>query len=149
MSKEITVRLADRKDVNAIYGLGVKASGFAVSKKIKFYEKKEIKQWIQGRKNNIVLIAETNSKIVGFAYVKIMSWHWAMVDNFYVLPAYRRKGIGSLIEKSLESELRKKGISYVSRLVKPSHKTSMKFLEKRNFKKESNYAWFDKFLRPE
>ena len=39
-----------------------------------------------GTPNNILGVAEHNDAIVGFFFCKVMSSHWAMLDNFYLLP---------------------------------------------------------------
>lgn len=89
---KIKIRFANKNDINKIFTLGKGTSEFAVSKYIKFYEKSEIKQWIKERRNNIIILAEQNSNIIGFMYCNIMSNHWAMIDNFYILSKFRNKG---------------------------------------------------------
>ncbi|MCX6815531.1 MAG: GNAT family N-acetyltransferase [Candidatus Aenigmarchaeota archaeon] len=140
------IRHATEKDVQGIYKIGTSTTEFEVSRKIKFYKKSELLQWIKDRKGNIVLVAVLDGKIAGFASCKIMSHHWAMVDNFYVLKKYRKEGIGSQIEDHLERELRKKKVKYVTRLVGAEHKNSRIFLKKRGFKEHDKYIWIDKFL---
>lgn len=140
------IRLANESDVDAIYKIGISSREFAVSKVIRFYQKDEITQWVKDRKNDVIIVAKINSMIVGFACCKIMSQEWAVVDNFYVLPKFRKKGIGTRIEKFLERELKKRRISYITRLVKPKHRASRKFLKKRGFKEHDKYIWIDKLL---
>lgn len=148
MAQEIQARLARLKDAGAIYGIGRNTKAFAVSNTVPFYLKKEVIQWIKDKKDNLVMVAESNSRVIGFASCKIMSYHeWAMVDNFYVLPRFRKKGVGTMMERFLEKELRKKGIHYMTRLVRPGNRHSRKFLRKSSFKEHGTYIWVDKFLR--
>ena len=145
-NEKIKIRFANKKDVYPIYRIGTSTQEFAVSKGIRFYEKDEIGQWIKDRENNMIVVATTNSKIVGFACCKIMTQYWAMVDNFYVSSIFRKKGIGTRIENFLEKELKKRRIDYITRLVKPKNKASRKFLKERGFKEHNRYIWIDKTL---
>jgi len=145
-NEKIKIRFANKKDVYPIYRIGISTQEFAVSKRIRFYEKDEIGQWIKDRENNVIVVATMKSKIVGFACYKIMTQYWAMVDNFYVSPLFRKMGIGTRIENFLEKELKKRRIDYITRLVKPENKSSRKFLKERGFKEHNRYIWIDKPL---
>jgi GNAT superfamily N-acetyltransferase len=140
------LRHATEKDVHDIYKIGTSTTEFELSRKIKFYKKSELRQWIKDKKNNIVLVAVLDGKIIGFTVCKVMSHHWAMVDNFYVLKKYRKEGIGTYIEDHLESQLRKRKVKYVTRLVGADHRNSRMFLKKRGFREHDKYIWIDKFL---
>jgi GNAT superfamily N-acetyltransferase len=143
---KLRIRFAKIDDVEAIFRIGRKSNEFSVSNKIRFYEKDEIAKWVNERENNIVIVAESNSVIIAFAYCKLMSHHWALVDNFFVMPEFRKIGIGSKMEDFLEKELVKRKINYVSRLVKPDHRNSRKFLKVKGFKEHDKYIWIDKLL---
>ena len=75
------VRLANTGDVDQIFGLGASESAFEISPAIHFYEKTELQEWLNTPRDNVLLVAEESSQIVGFLYAKIMSHHWAMLDN--------------------------------------------------------------------
>ncbi len=143
---KLIIRNAKKADVNQIYKIGTSTGDFSVSKEIKFYKKYELIEWIKNKQNNIIIVAETNSKIIGFVSCKIMSFHWAMVDNFLVLSKFRKNNIGSQIQTFLEKELKKRKISYLTGLVKPQKRIIRKFLKKYGFKEQDKYIWVDKFL---
>lgn len=147
--KKLAVRHAAEKDAEKIYRLGMTTRDFAVSRHIKFYQKDEIAEWIRNKENNILIVAEVNSRIVGFVYCKIMSHHWAMVDNFYVLPKFRKEGVGTSVEEVLLAELRRRNVRYITLLVKPENKIMRRFLRKRGFGEQGQYVWVDKLLRSE
>ena len=143
---KLIIRNAKKADVNQIYKIGTSTGDFSVSKEIKFYKKYELIEWIKNKQNNIIIVAETNSKIIGFVSCKIMSFHWAMVDNFLVLSKFRKNNIGSQIQTFLEKELKKRKISYLTGLVKPTNPKNTKIIQKYGFKEQDKYIWVDKFL---
>ena len=139
------IRHAAKADVGRIYKFGTATSAFRVSSKIKFYEKTELTEWVKDKKDNIVVICEDGRNIIGFAYCKIMSNHWAMLDNFYVDPKSRKHGAGSKLQEFIESELLKRKIKYLTLLVEPGNK-ARGYLKNHGFSEQGKYVWTDKFL---
>ena len=69
-----------------------------MSDRIRFYEKTELEQWIAVPRHNIVLVVQKwKDRWQGLVYCKVMSHHWAMLDNFYVLPGFRGYGYDELL----------------------------------------------------
>ena len=141
---QVIIRRATQADVAHIYKIGTAYSDFAVSKRIRFYEKDEVKEFIRRKSENIFLVAELDGKIIGFLSCKIMSRHWAMIDNLFIKPEYRGAGSGKRLLETCLGELKRRRVGYVTRLIK---------LEKfgkeyplMGFKPESKYVWIDKFI---
>jgi hypothetical protein len=87
----LIVRDAVPEDVSEIYALGRSDAAFRVSEAIHFYEERELSEWIARPEENILCVALSGSEIIGFCFCKVMSYHWAMLDNFYVKPGSRGK----------------------------------------------------------
>lgn len=138
------IRDAEFTDIDAILTLG-NDNAFAVSKHISFYERPELYEWIAERNNNIMLVAATSEQIAGFLYCKIMSCHWALLDNFYVHPNQRGHGYGRHLLLELNERLRKRGITYLSCLAIDDASLSAQ-LNKLGFCRTKSYAWYETFL---
>src|SRR5208283_4455560 len=108
----VAIRPATLADLEEIHKLGMSYPDFAVNKRIRFYEKSDIREWIAKKSQNVFLVADSNGKIVGFSYAKIMSYYWAVIDGFFIAPRYRRRGIGTELLHRCTAELKKHGVDY-------------------------------------
>jgi ribosomal protein S18 acetylase RimI-like enzyme len=141
-----TVRDAELSDVDAIYALGTGDKAFAVSEHISFYEKLELQEWIAERHDNILLVAESSEQPVGFLFCKIMSYHWALLDNFYVHSAWRGHGCGRQMIRELSARLRSRGTVYMSCLAASEDDGLSAYLQKLGFRRTKSYSWHENFL---
>jgi GNAT superfamily N-acetyltransferase len=123
-----------------------KIKDFKVSKKMLFYELEEIIYWINHPKENLLYGIFDKNICIGFCFCKIISNHWALIDNFYILPEYRNKNIGTKLQKYIEKILKLKGINYISRVTRSNNYKMHSFLMRNKYKKHHEYIWFDKFL---
>jgi ribosomal protein S18 acetylase RimI-like enzyme len=144
--KPVTVRFADPAEAEAICQIGTADPSFEVSPLIRFYERSEVEEWARDRQNNLMLVAEAGDQLVGFLFCKIMSQHWAMLDNFYVRPPYRHPSIPVALSEFLTGELERRGISYLTCLVREDHVALARLLEARGFAPTHKYTWFEQFL---
>jgi N-acetylglutamate synthase-like GNAT family acetyltransferase len=142
----IKIRSAKESDVEQIYLFGRKINEFAVSSNMKFYYKRELKEWIKKPKENILLVAADSKQIAGFLYAKIISKDWCMLDNVAVREKYRNQGIGTNLIDKLNKILKKKNIEYVHAIVGIEHKKSRKFWNKQKFKESNKFIWIEKFI---
>jgi ribosomal protein S18 acetylase RimI-like enzyme len=140
------IRFAEPSDAEAIYSLGISDSSFQVSPIIRFYEKTEIEQWSRERDNNILLVAEAENEIIGFLYCKIMSHHWAMLDNFYIRPESRNRTCSEALWNALLKELKARQLTYLTCLVREDHKPLARLLRQGGFIERNRYVWFELFL---
>lgn len=103
------------------------------------YNHKQIEAWISDTKNNInksywqdvltkqfVLIAQQDSKIVGFASLKNANH----IDLLYVHKNYQRQGIANQLYSTIEFRTKQK---HQSSLTSEVSKTAKPFFEKQNF----------------
>ena len=142
----VTIRNASVTDIDAINSLGHSDSMFHVSERIHFYEYEELKEWIQNPRENILCVADLDGEMVGFFFCKIMSWHWAMLDNFYSVPTARDGRIGSLMFDSLISQLKERKIHYLTTLVEDGRIALSRYLRQKGFRASKKYEWHELFI---
>lgn len=136
------VRCANKRDVSAILALGSDPS-FVVSERIRFYEKEELLEWVSLPDPNILLVAEDKREICGFLFCKKMSCHWAMLDNFYVEPAFRKSIATSLLLQRLTEELKCRRVSYLSILVDSQRRSLVRLARLHGFQESKQYVWLE------
>jgi len=139
------LRFASIEDADLIYSFS-SLPDFKVNDKIVFYEKKEIKEWLENIWDNKFALLFVNKKIAGFCFYKLMSYHWALIDNFFIKKEYRRDGYGTKLQEFVENNLKESGIFYISRTTRANNNLMHAFLNKTGYSNRGDYTWFDKFL---
>src|ERR1051325_435638 len=140
------IRQATLRDAEEIYELGKSDSAFEVSRSIPFYERTELEEWVRSPKDNVLLVAYADGRVVGFLFCKVISHHWAMLDNFYVLPQLRQQGIGSSLLTALTGALKSRGIEYVSALCNANDARLLDQLSRKGFLPAKTYVWLELFV---
>jgi GNAT superfamily N-acetyltransferase len=143
---EVTVRDAIATDIDAIYSLGRSDKNFAVSEQIPFYEKEELQEWVDSPRDNILCVAESESTVVGFFFCKVMSCHWAILDNFYIAKEHRGDGGGWILLGALFTRLRARNIVYLTTLVEHDRTQLHELTKHYGFQQAKSYDWFELFL---
>lgn len=95
-------------------------------------------------KNNFVLVAESDSKLIGLitASSRLVVRYpipIAQVDEFYVDPAFRQHGVGRELMKGMEDIVRDNGIQRIYIESGYKHTLGHKFYEKSGYKNEGYY----------
>jgi ribosomal protein S18 acetylase RimI-like enzyme len=92
------------------------------------------------RDDIILLVADSLGKIVGVVRVEIRSRIFyepliaGVITDLYVLPSYRRKGVGETLVSSVIKILRSRGVSLVSAEFPPMNKIAVEFYTNMGFK---------------
>jgi ribosomal protein S18 acetylase RimI-like enzyme len=88
-----------------------------------------------------LIVAEENNKIVGYLLYKLDASYpfkvkekWAYISDLYVLPEYRRRGIGNALINQMEEIVKKSGIYKVRLLVWGENTNALEFYKKLGFK---------------
>lgn len=141
-----TVRPARTEDATAIRALGLSDSAFRVSERIAFYELEELVEWAESPRDNLLFVADADGELTGFFFCKIMSQHWAMLDNFYVVPTRRSTRTVSKLRDALLDALRDRGIVYLSTLAAREDAALQRTLEHFGFQHSKSYEWLEMFI---
>jgi len=98
-----------------------------------------------------VFIAEDNGKIVGFLKADVeqidhffLNPQIIYLDDIFVLPEYRRKGIAKTLVKEAEKLAKEKGIKRIQARVYSFNKRMQSFLESQGY--HAPYATWDKTI---
>jgi ribosomal protein S18 acetylase RimI-like enzyme len=133
MEKNITVRKAERSDLEAVLKIYDSAKSNLGQTATKYVED-AINQNELG--NVSLLVAEVDGKIVGAVKLKRKRSHIGNVGLIAVLPEYRRLGIGNLLYKVMIWIFAKEGRIKISDQMTEPNEPMQKFFEKLGFVKE-------------
>ncbi|WP_292367589.1 GNAT family N-acetyltransferase [Methanoregula sp. UBA64] len=140
------IRRATPADIDAVFAIGTAEPAFGVSSAIRFYERCELEEWVAAPKENILLVLEDEDGIAGFLFCKIMSSHWAYLDNFYLRPGNRGRGYGRLFMEALLARLKCQGIAYLSTLIDKEDTFLTGYVTTYGLESEKTYVWMDRFV---
>jgi hypothetical protein len=143
---QYVVSEASSKDIDDIVKIGSSDAAFAVSDVIRFYEKSELREWANKPDDNILLVARRNRDFAGFLFCKIMSSHWALLDNFYIVGHSRDGKCSVLLFEELKQRLMSRGISYLTTLIKKDANSLSRYVRKFGMKPVRQYTWHELFL---
>lgn len=142
----VIIRDATIEDIDILLELGKNDGSFSVSKKVQFYERDELIEWVRNPKSNILCVAYQENILVGFFFCKIMSYHWAMLDTLYVIPEVRKNQVGQRMLDELMSRLQLRAIEYVTTLLEPRKFLVESFLRMNDFDLAKSYNWYEYWL---
>jgi ribosomal protein S18 acetylase RimI-like enzyme len=112
------------------------------------YDKVWVKSVLTKTKENFVLIAEEEKEMVGFIIAHILiSVSQVIINDVYVNPAHRNKGIASSLIKEAEKIARKNKIKYFTGFVQTSNKKMQKLKQKLNFGRGESLYYYEKVLK--
>lgn len=147
MSKApVRIRYAEPADAKAIYAMGRAESAFRVSGTIPFYEESELIEWATNRNENVLAVVEEGASVVGFLFCKVISHHWAMLDNFYLAPSSRNTAMAKALRDWLLADLRERRLSYLTCLIREDHRALLRLVRRLGFTPRNSYTWCELFL---
>jgi ribosomal protein S18 acetylase RimI-like enzyme len=94
----------------------------------------------------ILLIAIENSQVIGFA---VISFSWtlehggksAWLDELYVLPEYRGRGVGSMLVGKVIEAAKKEGCKAIDLEVEEDHRRAERLYERKGFERLTRSRW--------
>lgn len=140
------VRRALPADIDALIFMGSEDPAFGVSPQIRFYERQELCEWIAVPEENLLQVLDIDGEIKGFFFCKVMSCHWAYLDNFCVHPSRRGHGYGHQLMQVLFDLLWEKKIAILSTLVAESDTFLSGYFGKCGLVTEKTYVWQARFV---
>lgn len=132
-SLEVEIRLAEKRDLAAIHEL---------VRELAIYEKAEpefvatLEEYHRDFQDDVFesLVAEAEGQVVGMMlyYLTYSTWKGKMLylEDFVVLPSYRRYGIGQQLFDALQQEARQKGCKLIKWQVLDWNEPAIRFYEK-------------------
>jgi len=141
----VSIRLANEKDVNAIYAL---IKELAIFEKAEFELQNTPEQLlIDGFKENPIyycIVAEENQTVVGmsFLYVRYSTWKGRVLylEDLVVKENYRNKGIGTQLMQSTIEFAKLNGFKRIQWQVLDWNTDAIRFYKKFNAKFDSDWA---------
>ncbi|WP_229768081.1 GNAT family N-acetyltransferase [Sulfodiicoccus acidiphilus] len=91
-------------------------------------------------KENVAMIVAEDQEVIGFVRLEIRSRMFyeptmeGVITDLYVLPPYRRKGVGKVLIDAAIKELKSRGVYLASAEFPPMNKISVDFYQRRGFK---------------
>jgi len=144
MSSDIKIRRAKKEDISKILALGRKTKEFSAGGKTRFYGKKEVSEFIRNPKNNLLLVALQENKLIGFIYAKIITSEWCLFESMAIIKNFRKKGIATLLFDELHSIIKNRGIEIIEAYISPTNKNIRRFCKKFGFKEIKNFILVEK-----
>lgn len=140
----MTIRPATATDVSSIHNLGKSVAEFNVNDvTVTFWPKKLLENAILSD-DVIVLIAEEET-VVGFIIANYShGLKKAIIENVFVAPEMRGKGVGDKLLEEMLAALSDKGCEYIATLVPPSAQSAIKLYERAGFSQGETFLWLDK-----
>jgi GNAT superfamily N-acetyltransferase len=133
--KDLLKILLDTSELQAGDGVGV-------------YDKNWIKDVLTKSEDNFVLIVEEEGKIEGFILAHYLkSVKQVILNDMYVSPNYRKKGIAIKLISEMEKIARKKKAKNITGLVQISNKKMQHLFGKLNYKKGEALYFYEKVLK--
>lgn len=138
------IRKAAVEDADAIYELGKSVAEFNVSDEtVTFWPKELLENAVQS--DDVLVFVAEEETIVGLIIANYNhSLKKAIIENIYVMPAMRGKGVGDKLLKQMLAALSEKGCEYIVTLVPPTAPSAIELYQRAGFSKGETFLWLDK-----
>ncbi len=142
------IKRAKIEDARKIYLIQKRTKEFITSdgSKYDFFDQDEIRGWIM-EKNHIALVAEVDSKVIGFLLARMATKYWCLIEEISIEEKFRRKGIGKKLLEELYKILKNRDIYMFQAFVRSDMKQPQIFWKKQGFKPKKKFTWFDKRIK--
>ena len=142
------IRKGKTSDLKELYSILNKAPELAVGGVKETYSKQWIKSVLSKNKTNLVLIMEDKREIIGFLISHyLIDVRQAILNDIYVKPNYRDRGVASKLFNEYKKIIRKLGINLITGLVLINNKKIQKFNKKWGFKRGNKFYFYYKRLK--
>lgn len=142
---DISVVVPQESDIVTMVAWGKSNKELLLSDDDPWYAPETLRSWINDPRDDIILVAKYNQKLVGMCLVHTLR-DFAYCSILFVDKAYRGKGIGRALLESAENNLKKKKISEFGLFVEEINKESQVFYERLGLKKGHIFRWMGKSL---
>lgn len=142
----MNIRRATTQDVDAIHALGQSVAEFSVNEgTITFWPKELLTQAV--RSDDVLIFVAEDTELVGFIIVNLnRGLKKAIIENVYVHPDQRGRGIGDKLLDSVVELLPSLGCEYIATLIPTEAKGAFELYVRNGFSTGETFLWLDKFL---
>ena len=145
INKSVKIRKAILEDLPQILKSSKRSDRFRMSQNTNEIDEEEIIYWINDSRA-IVLVAEIDKKVVGYAYGVIMSPRWLFFDAFLVVPEFHNMGIGKKMYQYLRNKCKTQGLHVIQGLVKDSKNNSLNYWLNLGYEEGAKCIWVEDWL---
>lgn len=139
-----TFRHLELRDLDIVYESGIREEAFEVAPGSRFWSKETLGHWIKNQENDVLLGAEVDGRLAGYALAKIHHpTGEAALDNLYVLEEFRERGVAKDLLKECARRLREKGAKYLGAITKPHNETVMRIFQRAGGQIGHTFVWLD------
>ena len=139
----LIIRDAKHSDLDQVYRLGVNVAEFETSRNVVTFWPREILKNLVAKNDVLFKIAEIGGEIVGFMILNLnLSLKKGELENMFVEPDFREKGIGKELLREIIAEAKNRGVEFIVGL----ENEATEFLLKNGFAKGKTFTWLDLVL---
>ncbi|MDO8507391.1 MAG: GNAT family N-acetyltransferase [bacterium] len=141
------IREAKISDIAEIRKLGANVYEFSTTEEVVTFWPEHILRNCVESKTDWLLVAEKDSEIIGFIICNNSRvFKKAVIENVFVSPLHRKKGVGKKLLESLLAKIQLTDCEYVAVATGDNNNTAISFYVKNGFNRGGNFAWMDKVL---
>ena len=132
------IRTAENQDIEEIWNIGNNVSEFKTAPNVVTFWPKETLENCINKEDVMFYVVESKNKIIGFTIVNLnKSLGKAEIENIYILPKYRKNGIGKQLLEEILKSLKERSYNNVNCLADEA----IGFYKYNGFTKGKNFAW--------
>ncbi len=144
------IREGTINEIDKIYKLGEAVDEFDTTDEIVIFWPKHILRNCIESQSDWLLVAEENQQLIGFIICNNSPvFKKAVIENVFVSPQYRKKGVAKKLLDYLLNEIKSTDCEYVVIFAEGDNNTAIDFYVQNGFNRGKNFAWIDKALSKE
>lgn len=142
----MTIRTATTTDILPIHELGKSVAEFNVNDEtVTFWPKELLENAV--RSDDVVILVAEEEIIVGFIIANYNhSLKKAIIENVFVTPKMRGKGVGDKLLEQMLAALTEKGCEYIATLIPPNAQGAIELYKRAGFSQGETFLWLDRTL---
>jgi ribosomal protein S18 acetylase RimI-like enzyme len=143
---KITITTATLNDVDTMMKWAQNAPGLWGFDYNDWYEKEDLVEWINHVDEDILLFARVDSKPAGMCLAYIRPG-WAYITTLYVIPEFRKQGLGTALLQKMSEEIDKKGKKNMLLEVQEINTAAKKLYDTFGFATGHRLIWMSKKIK--
>lgn len=139
------IRKATLQDAREILSILNKAPELQIAEEVETYDQDWINGVLTHPKENLVLIAEDEKKIIGLLIAHYLrSVKQSILNDLHVHKDHPRKGVASQLMRAYEKILKKQRLRIQTALILPQNKEMRTFIEKNHYRRGHLFYFYEK-----